>query len=119
MHERSFVPDTAKPRSRALPPSSFVDQHQPRRGRHREGNSLALAWIQVLERAIDLRDAASLQSLGFSREKSRDWLRCTSGLKLFPYLFRDQNPFEQFRQDVLKVDKNEVVQRRRIANDDH
>jgi transposase len=32
---------------------------------------------------------------------------------------RDQNPFEQFRQDVLQIDENEIIQRRGVGDDDH
>ena len=51
--------------------------------------------------------------------ESRDCLRCAGGLKFVAYRRGDQNPFEQFRQDVLQIDENEVVQRRRVGDDDH
>jgi putative transposase len=59
-----------------------------------------------LEFGIDFWNFASLQPPWCSSHKSRNCLRCASGLKFVAYCRRDQNPFEQIQAGCV-ADRSE------------
>ena len=110
------VPDTTSPRSRAIRRAfSLVKEYYGSLGLLCEPNRLALAGTELLQVDRRIRNLPRLQPRCASGHPSPDGFGCGLCLEFPSNSSGNQHAAEKNWQDVLQVDENEVVQRRRIG----
>ena len=87
--------------------------------KQRETKDFALALIKMSKVLLDLRGRLDFKPIRDCGHEALDGVGCSRRPQLPVDSRGAHNSAEQFWKDVLEFDENEVVERRRIGNDDH
>ena len=97
-----------------MPAFSFIKQHRLRSNRKRETDHFLLAGVEVAEFGGDFRGRAHLQPNRMRRKEPPDWVRGGRRLQLAMYGLGNENALEEVGQEILQLDQDQVVERRRV-----